>query len=71
MITLRKETLHQKKGRGKVSSERRPMMEKELDLLNNLVTKDKSSISQRPYKLRRRKPNFSKDGPSSFFKGGR
>ena len=46
MIKLRKETLHQKKGRGKVSSERRPVMEKELDLLNNLVMKDKSSVSQ-------------------------
>ena len=45
MIKLRKETLQQKKGRGKVSTERRPIMEKELELLNTLVMKDKSSIS--------------------------
>ena len=45
MIKLRKETLQQKKGRGKVSSERRPVMEKEMDVLNALVMKDKSSLS--------------------------
>lgn len=45
MIKLRKETLQQKKGRGKVSSERRPVMEKEMDVLNTLVMKDKSSLS--------------------------
>ena len=35
----------QKRGRGKVSSERRPVMEKEMDVLNALVMKDKSSLS--------------------------
>ena len=43
MVKLRKETA--KKGRGKVSSERRPVMEKEMDVLNALVMKDKSSLS--------------------------
>ena len=33
--------LQQKKGRGKVSSERRPVVEKELELLTLLVMKDK------------------------------
>ena len=46
MIKLRKETLQQKKGRGKVSSEQRPVVEKELELLTMLVMKDKSDISQ-------------------------
>ena len=45
MIRLRKETLQQKKSRGKVSTERCLIMEKELELLNTLVMKDKSSIS--------------------------
>jgi len=45
MLKLRKETLQQKKGRGRVSTERRPVMEKEMDVLNALVMKDKSSIS--------------------------
>ena len=45
MIRLRKETLQQKKSRGKVSTERFLIMEKELELLNTLVMKDKSSIS--------------------------
>ena len=45
MIKLQNETLQQKKGCGKVSTERRPIMEKELELLNPLVMKDKSSIS--------------------------
>ena len=46
MIKFRKDTLQQKRGRGKVSTERRPVMEKELDLLNTLIMTDKSSISQ-------------------------
>ena len=46
MVKLRKETLQQKKGRGKVSSKRRPVVEKELELLTMLVMKDKSDISQ-------------------------
>ncbi|CAH3028849.1 unnamed protein product [Porites evermanni] len=45
MIRLRKETLQQKKGRGKVSTGRCLIMEKELELLNTLVMKDKFSIS--------------------------
>ena len=45
MLKLRKETLQQKKGRERVSSERRPVMENEMDVLNALVMKDKSSIS--------------------------
>jgi len=46
MMKLRRETLQQKRGRGKVSSERRPLMEKELDLLSTLLMTDKSSILQ-------------------------
>ena len=46
MTKLRKETLQQKKGRGKVSKERRPVMEKELQVLDKLTMKDKSGISQ-------------------------
>ena len=46
MVKLRKETLQQKKGCGKVSSKRRPVVEKELELLAMLVMKDKSDISQ-------------------------
>ena len=46
IIELRKETLQQKKGHGKVSPERRPVVEKELELLTLLVMKDKSDISQ-------------------------
>ena len=45
MIKLRRETLQQKKGRGKVSHGRRGNMELELDLLQDLTMKDKSSIS--------------------------
>ena len=47
MIKLRMETLQQKKknGRERASSERRLMMEKEMDVLNALVTKDESSNS--------------------------
>ena len=40
MMKLLRETLQQKKGRGKVSSE---LMELELDLLPDLALKDKSS----------------------------
>ena len=42
---LRRETLQEKKGRGKVSSERKRMMELELDLLQDLTMEDKSSLS--------------------------
>jgi len=42
MMKLRRETLQQKRGRGKVSSERRPLMKKELDLLSTLLMTDKS-----------------------------
>ena len=45
MIKLRRETLQQKKGRGKVSHGKRGNMEPELDLLQDLTMKDKSSIS--------------------------
>ena len=46
MIDLRKETLQQKKRGCKVSSERRPVVEKELEMLILHVMKDKSDISQ-------------------------
>ena len=43
MMKLLRETLQQKKGRGKVLSELRGIMELELDLLPDLTLKDKSS----------------------------
>lgn len=44
MIKLRKETLAGKKGRSKLSSQRKLIMEKELTLLQELLMKDKSDI---------------------------
>ena len=46
MIKLREETLAQKKGRGELSDERKPIMEKELRIFRELVMKDKSSITE-------------------------
>ena len=46
MIKLRKETLAGKKKRVKISSKRKPIMVKELQILEGLVMKDKSGISQ-------------------------
>ena len=46
MIKLQEETLAQKKGRGELSNERKPIMEKELQILRELVMKDKSSIPE-------------------------
>ena len=45
MIKVRKETLSGKKGRGDLPKQRQPVMEKELEILQELVTKDKSTIS--------------------------
>lgn len=45
MTKLRTEPLQQKKGRGKVSAERRATVELELELLKELTMKDKSLIS--------------------------
>ena len=45
MIKLRKETLAGKKGRGDLSKQRKPVMEQELEILQQLVMKDKSAIS--------------------------
>ena len=45
MIKLRRETLQHKKGRGRVSRERKGIMELELDLLQDLTMEDKSSLS--------------------------
>lgn len=44
MIKLREETLTGKKGRGELSDKRRPIMIKELEILRDLVAKDKSVI---------------------------
>ena len=44
MIKLREETLTGKKGRGELSNKRRPIMIKELEILRDLVLKDKSVI---------------------------
>lgn len=44
MIKLRKETLAGKKGRSKLSSQRKLIMEKELTLLQELLMKDKSDF---------------------------
>jgi len=48
MIKLRRETLQQKKGRGKVSRERKGIMELKLDLLQVRTMEDKSSLSLSP-----------------------
>ena len=45
MIKLRKETLAGKKGRGELSKQRKPVMEKELEILQELLMKDKSDLS--------------------------
>ena len=46
MIKLREETLAGKKGRGELSGERKPVMTKELQILRELVMKDKSNIPE-------------------------
>lgn len=46
MIKLRRETLAAKKNRVQLASKRRPLMVKELQLLEGLVMKDKSGLSQ-------------------------
>ena len=45
MIKLRKETLAAKKNRIKLSSKRKPVMKRELEILEDLVMKDKSGLS--------------------------
>lgn len=44
MIKLREETLTAKEGHGELSDKRRPIMIKELEILRDLVAKDKSVI---------------------------
>ena len=46
MIKLREETLAGKKGRGELSGERKPVMTKELQILRELLMKDKSNIPE-------------------------
>ena len=46
MIELREETLAGKKGRGELSGERKPVMTKELQILRELLMKDKSNIPE-------------------------
>ena len=46
MIKLREETLAGKKGRKKLSGERKPVMTKELQILRELLMKDKSNIPE-------------------------
>lgn len=58
MIKLRKETLAGKKGHGKLSSQRKLIMEKELTLLQELLMKDKSDIPSSLKKPRRRQSDF-------------
>ena len=45
MIKLRKKTLGGKKGRGYLSKQRKPVMEQELEIFQQLVMKDKLDIS--------------------------
>ena len=45
MIKLQRETLQQKKGRGRILRERKGIMELELDFLQDLTMEDISSIS--------------------------
>ena len=44
MIKLREETLSGKPGRGELSKKRKPILQKELEILRELVMKDKSNI---------------------------
>ena len=44
MIKLREETLAGKKGRGELSDKRKPIMEQELQILHELLIKDKTNI---------------------------
>lgn len=44
MIKLREETLTGKEGHGELLDKRRPIMIKELEILRDLVAKDKSVI---------------------------
>ena len=44
MIKLREETLAEKKGRGELSGKRKPIMTKKIQILRELLMKDKSSI---------------------------
>ena len=46
MIKLREEALAGKKGRGELSDERKPVMTKELQILRELVMKDKSNTPE-------------------------
>ena len=58
MIKLRKETLAGKKGRGDLSKQRKPGMEQELEILQQLVIKDKSEISSSLKNLHAGNPVF-------------
>ena len=44
MIKLREEMLEGKKGRGELSNQRKPIMTKELQILHELLLKDKTNI---------------------------
>jgi len=44
MITLREDTLAGKKGLGELSDKRKPIMEQELEILRELLIKDKTNI---------------------------
>ena len=46
MIKLREETLAGKKERGELSGERKPVITKELQILRELLMKDKSNIPE-------------------------
>ena len=61
MLKLRRESLAGKKKRIKPSSEKRPIMTKELEILEGLVMKDKSGISQSSKSLDAGKLIFPRD----------
>ena len=46
MIKLREETLAGKKGRGELSDKRKPVMKQELEILRELLIKDKTKIPE-------------------------
>ena len=66
MIKLRKETLAGQKKRVKISSKRKPIMVKELQILEGLVIKDKSGISQSLKNLDEGKLTFPREELITF-----
>ena len=68
MIKLWRETLAGKKGRGDLSKQRKPVMEKELEILQELIMKDKSTIFSSLKNLDEGNPHFPKAEMITFLR---